>query len=43
MALVLMIGALSFTILIIGHILTSMEITKFEQRLERLQKQLDGE
>jgi heme exporter protein C len=43
MALVLMIGALSFTILIVGHIITSMEITKFEQRLERLQKRLDGE
>ena len=43
MGLVLLIGALSFTVLIIGHILTSMEITKFEQRLERLQKELDGE
>ena len=43
MAFVLMIGALSFTILIVGHIITSMEITKFEQRLERLQKRLDGE
>ena len=43
MALVLMIGAISFTTLIVGHILTSMEITKFEQRLERLQKELDGE
>jgi len=43
MAFVLMIGAISFTTLIIGHILTSMEITKFEQRLERLQKELDGE
>lgn len=38
-----MIGAISFTTLIVGHILTSMEITKFEQRLERLQKELDGE
>lgn len=43
MALVLMIGALSFTVLIIGHIMTSIEITKFEQRIERLQKELDGE
>ena len=43
MGLVLLIGAISFTVLIIGHILTSMEITKFEQRLERLQKELDGE
>ena len=40
---VLMIGALSFTVLIIGHILTSIEITKFEQRIDRLQKELDGE
>ena len=32
MGLVLLIGALSFTILIIGHILTSMEITKFEHQ-----------
>ena len=43
MALVLLIGALSFTTLIIGHILTSIEITKFEQRMDRLQKKLDGE
>ena len=43
MGLVLLIGALSFTVLIVGHILTSMEITKFEQRLERLQKEMDGE
>ena len=43
MALVLMIGALSFTVLIIGHIMTSIEITKFEQRIDRLQKELDGE
>ena len=43
MTLVLMIGALSFTVLIIGHIMTSIEITKFEQRIDRLQKELDGE
>jgi hypothetical protein len=43
MAIVLMIGALSFTLLIIGHIMTSIEITKFEQRIDRLQKELDGD
>jgi len=43
MAIVLMIGALSFTLLIIGHIMNSIEITKFEQRIDRLQKELDGE
>jgi ABC-type transport system involved in cytochrome c biogenesis permease subunit len=41
MALVLFIGAISFTIFIIGHILTSMHITKLEQRVEMLQSEID--
>lgn len=43
MATVLMIGALSFTLLIAGHIITSMNVTKLEQRIDRLQTMLDGE
>jgi heme exporter protein C len=42
MALVLMIGAISFTIFIVGHMLISMRITHLEQRLEQAQKSLDG-
>ena len=42
MALVLLIGALSFTVFIIGHMLISMRITHLEQRLEQAQKSLDG-
>lgn len=42
MGLVLLIGAISFTIFIIGHIATSMKITKFEQRLEMIQQEIDG-
>jgi uncharacterized membrane protein len=42
MALVLLIGALSFTIFIIGHMMISMRITHLEQRLEHAQKRLDG-
>ena len=41
MALVLMIGALSFTILIIGHILTSMELPNLSNAW-RLQKKMTG-
>jgi heme exporter protein C len=41
MTLVLFIGAISFTIFIIGHILTSMHITKLEQRVEMLQSEID--
>jgi hypothetical protein len=40
---VLLIGVISFTILIIGHIIMSAKITEYEQRLERLQNELDGE
>ena len=43
MAIVLMIGAISFTLLIAGHIITSMNVTKLEQRIDRLQTMLDGE
>ena len=43
MATVLMIGAISFTLLIAGHIITSMNVTKLEQRIDRLQTMLDGE
>ena len=42
MSLVLLIGALSFTLFIIGHMLISMRITHLEQRLESAQKSLDG-
>jgi len=41
MAVILLIGAISFTIFIIGHILMSMRITSLEQRLERIQKSMD--
>jgi hypothetical protein len=41
MAVILVIGAISFTIFIIGHILMSMRITSLEQRLERIQKTMD--
>ena len=41
MAVILVIGAISFTIFIIGHILMSMRITSLEQRLERIQKSMD--
>jgi hypothetical protein len=42
MTVVLLIGALSFTIFIIGHILMSMRITGLEQRLEQAQNHIDG-
>ena len=41
MALILLIGALSFTTFIIGHILMSMRITSLEQRLESIQEPMD--
>ena len=43
MGLVLLVGALSFTTLILGHILTSMHITASEQRVFQVQQQLDME
>jgi heme exporter protein C len=42
MAIVLLLGALSFTAFILGHILMSMRITGLEQRLEQVQHQIDG-
>jgi heme exporter protein C len=42
MALVLLLGAISFTVFISGHILMSMRITGLEQRLEQVQHQIDG-
>ncbi|MCH1539827.1 MAG: hypothetical protein L7S56_00100 [Candidatus Poseidonia sp.] len=42
MGLVLLIGAISFTLLILGHIMMSMQITSIEQSMERLQKKMDG-
>lgn len=42
MGYVLFIGVVSFTILIVGHIIMSAKITEYEQRLERLQSELDG-
>ena len=41
MAVILFIGAISFTIFIIGHVLMSMRITSLEQRLESLQEAMD--
>ena len=41
MASILFLGAISFTIFIIGHILMSMRITSFEQRLESIQEAMD--
>ena len=41
MGLVLLLGALSFTVFIIGHIMNSMHVTSLEQRLERLQATMD--
>jgi hypothetical protein len=37
MGLVLLIGAVSFTIFIIGHMIASMRLTALEQRLEAMQ------
>ena len=42
MALVLLLGAISFTVFISGHILMSMRITGLEQRLEQVQHHIDG-
>ena len=41
MAVILLIGAISFTVFIIGHVLMSMRITSLEQRLESLQEAMD--
>ena len=42
MGLVLLIGAVSFTVFIIGHMMASMRLTALEQRLERMQHNIDG-
>ena len=42
MGLVLLLGAISFTMFIIGHMLTSMRLTALEQRLSNLQGHHDG-
>ena len=41
MFLILMLGAISFTVFITGHVLMSMRITSLEQRLERIQEAKD--
>ncbi len=41
MFIVLMIGALSFTLLTIGHVLSSMHLAKLEMKLEDLQNQYE--
>ena len=41
MALILLLGAVSFTVFITGHVLMSMRITSLEQRLERIQEAKD--
>jgi hypothetical protein len=38
----LLLGAISFTVFIIGHMLTSMRLTALEQRLSNLQGRHDG-
>ena len=42
MGLVLLIGAVSLTVFIIGHMVASMRLTALEQRLERMQQNFDG-
>ena len=42
MGIVLAIGAISFTIFIIGHILGSMHLTRLELEFEELQAQMEG-
>jgi len=41
MGLVLLFSAISFTVLIVGHMMASMRLTDLEQKLERLQAQTD--
>lgn len=41
MAFILFLGAISFTVFIIGHVLMSMRITSLEQRLESIQEAMD--
>ncbi len=41
MGLILLVGAISFTLFIIGHMLMSMRITSLEQRLESIQEAMD--
>ena len=41
MALILLLGAISFTVFIVGHMLMSMRITSLEQRLESIQEAMD--
>ena len=36
-------AALSFTVLIVGHLMESVHLTSLEQRLDRLQGKLDAE
>ena len=36
-------AALSFTVLIVGHLIESVHLTSLEQRLDRLQGKLDAE
>ena len=43
MRLAFYVGVISFTLMIIGHIITSMQITQYEQRINRLQSKIDGE
>jgi len=43
MRLAFYVGVISFTLMVIGHIITSIQITRFEQRINRLQRIIDGE
>jgi ABC-type transport system involved in cytochrome c biogenesis permease subunit len=43
MGTVLFIGAISFTVLIIGHVMAGMRLTKLELRLEDLQNRYEEE
>jgi hypothetical protein len=41
MGLVLLFSAVSFTVLIVGHMMASMRLTLLEQKLQRLQAKTD--
>jgi hypothetical protein len=43
MGTVLLIGAISFTVLIIGHVMAGMRLSKLEMRLEDLQIRFEEE
>ena len=42
MGLVLLLGAISFTVFIVGHMMASMRLTALEQRVTAMMDQHDG-